>query len=109
MIEKAYVEREGKTAVRATFTLPGGLIADKICLVGDFNQWDNESHPMLRTPEGGWYLTLDLEAGRAYQFRYLCDGRDWINDADADAFVHNHFGSSNFVVITDPRFVQHEA
>lgn len=104
MIDKRFLEKESKRAVRVTFTLPGGLVADRICLVGDFNDWNEESHAMLRSRDGGWFLTLELEPGRDYQFRYLCDGRSWINDSDADAYVSNRHGSSNFVVNTDPLF-----
>ena len=40
------------------------------------------------------------------QFRYLRDGQ-WINDGQADAYVHNRLGSDSFVVITDPKFKPH--
>lgn len=103
MIDKRFVEKEGKTVVRVTFTLPGGLFADRICLVGDFNDWNEESHAMLRSRDGGWFLTLELEPGLTYQFRYLCDGSSWINDSGADAYVPNTHGSSNFVIVTDPQ------
>lgn len=51
--------------------------------------------------EGVWTLTVDLEADRFYQFRYLCDGIG-TNDNHADAYVHNRYGSDNFVVVIDP-------
>jgi hypothetical protein len=50
----------------------------------------------------GWTLTVDLEVGRCYQFRYRRDG-EWINDGQADGYVHNRFGSDNFLVVTDPK------
>ena len=51
-------------------------------------------------------ITVDLDVKRSYQFRYLRDG-GWINDGQADAYVHNRHGSDNFVVITDPNFTPH--
>lgn len=104
MIHKAFVHVNGKTVVRVTFTLPETIWADQIYLVGDFNRWNRTSHPFRRDRQGRWLLTVDLELGRAYQFRYLRDGQNWINDSQADAYVYNTYGSHNFVVVTDPEF-----
>lgn len=100
MIRKTYLEHAGGVTVRVTFQLPNSIQADKIYLVGDFNDWHYTSHPMLRSHDGGWILALDLELGQRYQFRYLCDGSNWMNDGDADGYEHNEFGTSNFVVDT---------
>lgn len=107
MIHKTFISINGTAVARVTFTLPNSIWADKIYLVGDFNDWNCTSHPFQRDQEGGWVLTIDLELGRAYQFRYLCDGQHWINDSQADAHVHNRYGSDNFVVVTDPNFKQY--
>ena len=107
MIHKTFITVNGRTVVRVTFTLPDSIWADKIYLVGDFNHWNRTSHPFRRDRTGRWILTVDLEPGRAYQFRYLCDNDRWMNESQADAHVHNRYGSDNFVVITDPNFEQH--
>jgi hypothetical protein len=46
----------------------------------------------------GFSLTVDLDAGRAYRFRYLLDGQRWDNDWAADAYVANDFGGDDSVV-----------
>ncbi len=104
MIHKTFVETEEGPVARVTFTLPEGLWVDKVYLVGDFNGWNRCSHPFQRDGEGRWILTVDLKPDRAYQFRYLRDGRDWMNDEQADCYVHNLYGTDNFVVVTDPNF-----
>jgi hypothetical protein len=43
-------------------------------------------------------VTVDLEAGRAYRFRYLLDGERWDNDWAADAYIPNSFGGDDSVV-----------
>ena len=43
-------------------------------------------------------MTLKLEAGREYEFRYLIDGNEWRNDWYADEYVLNAFGSKNSVI-----------
>ena len=107
MIEKRFVQSGDRTVARVMFCLPDSMWVDSVCLVGDFNGWDQTTHPMLPNREGCPEISVDLEIGRAYQFRYLVDGQQWVNDPRADAYVHNFFGSDNFVVVTDPQFVQH--
>ncbi len=104
MIRKSFVETENETIARIMFVLPDSIWAETIHLVGDFNNWNRASHPFGRDSTGKWTLTIELELGRAYQFRYLCDDKQWMNDWGADAYVYNPYGSDNFVVITDPNF-----
>ena len=89
---------------RVTFTLPNSTWAGAVRLVGDFSGWNRTSHPLQRDRDGHWCITTDLDLGRAYQFRYLRDGEEWMNDNQADAYGSNLHGSSNSA-ITDPDFV----
>jgi 1,4-alpha-glucan branching enzyme len=87
--------------VLVTFELPPEIWADQVFLVGDFNDWSKTTHPMLPHREDGtWYITLELERGKAYQFRYLVNGNEWHNDWKADDYVPNPFGGTNSVVLT---------
>jgi len=107
MIRKTFIENNEKPVMRVTFDLPDGVWASAIYLVGDFNEWNRRSHPFQQERDGKWSLTVDLEVGRAFQFRYLCDCGHWLNERQADAYVVNPYGSDNFVIITDPLFKQH--
>ncbi len=107
MIHKTFIQTDRGPIARVTFILPNSMWADAVYLVGDFNAWDRSSHRFERDRQGRWTITVDLELGRAYQFRYLRDGQDWMNDEQADAYVHNRYGSDNFVVVTDPGFKQY--
>jgi 1,4-alpha-glucan branching enzyme len=69
-------------------------------LVGDFNDWNRTSHPMIQDRDGAWRITLELEAGHEYQFRYLVNGNNWHNDWHADKYVPNPYGGDNSVVAT---------
>ncbi len=90
---------DGKVAV--TFEMPASVWADSIHLVGDFNQWNTQSHPMKqRHSDGVWTPTLTLDAGREYQYRYLLNGTDWQNDWQADHYTPNPYSSDNSVVVT---------
>jgi 1,4-alpha-glucan branching enzyme len=74
--------------------------AKKVQLLGDFNNWDESVEPMTALKSNDFTATVELEAGKEYQFRYLIDGAEWKNEAQADAFVANSFGGQNSVVST---------
>lgn len=95
MITKRKMPR-GK--VRVTFTLPPLDAVQRLNLVGDFNQWSMVETPMQQDQDSNWTITLSLDSGRDYQFRYLANGTDWHNDGAADAYLPNGFGSDNSVV-----------
>ena len=56
-----------------TFRYPADSYAESVHLVGDFNDWCNTSLPLecCRSNAANWELTLELAAGRSYQYRYL--------------------------------------
>jgi hypothetical protein len=86
--------------VRVVFELPSCLWADRIYLVGDFNQWDERATPMQQERDGVWRAFVDLKAGTQIEFRYLIDGQ-WRTDYHADGSTENGFGSENSVVRVD--------
>jgi 1,4-alpha-glucan branching enzyme len=96
MVKTQRARRKGFVSV--TFSLPGAEAAT-VHVMGDFNDW-RPVHAMRRTRDGPWELTLELEPGREYQFKYLADETVWINDPDADKSVANPYGGENSVVAT---------
>ena len=91
-LKKQYLK--SKPICKVTFRIPEaqGRMAKKAQVLGNFNDWSVDSAPMKRLKSGAFNLTLDLETGREYEFRYLFDGRIWQNDADADGTVSTPFG-----------------
>lgn len=69
--------------IQVTLELPSSIWADRIYLVGEFNNWNPRATPLHCARSGVWRVTLDLPAGRRYEFRYLIDGR-WCTDQHAD-------------------------
>ncbi|MDX1655300.1 MAG: isoamylase early set domain-containing protein, partial [Candidatus Competibacteraceae bacterium] len=49
--------------------------------------------------DGSFTVTVNLESGKEYQFRYLLDGERWENDWEADKYVPAG-GHDNSVVVT---------
>jgi 1,4-alpha-glucan branching enzyme len=72
--------------------------ASKVNVVGEFNSWNETSDEMNALKDGSFSLSLDLETGHSYQFRYLLDGSVWINDEAADRYQDSGFNSQNSVV-----------
>jgi 1,4-alpha-glucan branching enzyme len=87
--------------VRVTFRVSHYIWADCIALVGEFNGWDTHSHLLHQTRgDGEWHISLLLEANSSYRFRYLVDGKEWMDDDHADRYEPNPFGGFDSVVLT---------
>jgi thiol-disulfide isomerase/thioredoxin len=48
--------------------------AKRVCLIGDFNEWQATANPMLRMPDGYWRTGLELPHGY-HQYLFLVDGK----------------------------------
>lgn len=59
--------------------------ARRVCLVGDFNNWNAAAHPMHPQADGTWMVELHLPRGRHY-YQFLVDGEPML-DPDAMAVV----------------------
>jgi 1,4-alpha-glucan branching enzyme len=95
---KLIKSRAAKGKARVTFTVDPRAGAQTAAVCGEWNDWSADADVMRRDAEGGFSLTVDLDAGRAYRFRYLLDGQRWDNDWSADAYVPNGFGGDDSIV-----------
>lgn len=99
MIKKQFLK--SKPVCKATFTLPVDVApeATSVKIVGDFNDWNTESGVEMKKQKNGVFKAMvELESGKEYQFRYLVDDQQWINDQEADNYVQSPFGTENCVV-----------
>lgn len=99
-VKKQYLKT--KPVCKTTFRLPKEAVpnAKRVHVVGEFNNWDIYATPMKKLKGGDFTVTLDLESGREYQYRYLIDEVTWENDWDADKYVPSAYGNcENSVVI----------
>ena len=93
---------KSKPVCKVTFTLDKEQARDAatVHLVGEFNDWDIQAAPLRRQKDGSFTVTLDLDTGREYQFRYLINGEIWISDPEADKYAFSPFGDcENSVVL----------
>ena len=97
-ITKEYTK--SRNLCKATFILPGeaALKAQQVAIVGDFNNWNKIATPLNKMENGDFTVTLELEAGREYRFRYLIDNHRWENDWCADKYLAGPYGVEDSVV-----------
>ena len=90
MISKKYLKT--KPVAKVTFSLAKKEAqgAEKVAIAGDFNNWNTTENILKKNKDGKFSLTLDLEKGKTYQFRYVLDNQVWENDWAADAYVPNN-------------------
>jgi hypothetical protein len=103
--ERAGIKKEhikNRTICKATFMLPGKAApkAQTVTIVGDFNNWNRDATPLKKLGNGDFAVTVELDAGKEYCFRYLIDGQHWENDWHADKYVRSPYGAEDSVVCT---------
>ena len=99
-LKKKYLK--SKPVCKVSFEIPkeAAKQAEKIFVVGEFNDWSESATPMKKLKNGKFTATLDLSTGKEYQFRYLLNNKEWENDWQADKYVPNTFGNcENSVVV----------
>jgi 1,4-alpha-glucan branching enzyme len=82
-----------KRRIKMNFT---GAKAKTVSLVGDFNQWDPNRHPMKHREEGTWEKIIVLPPGN-YEYKFLVDGL-WENDPLNPDLRYNQFGTLNNIL-----------
>lgn len=97
MLTKVYSETGHQCRVTFTFKPPPNT--RNVTLCGEFNNWDPTAYPMHRQEDGTFVLTIPLQPGRSYRFKYLVDGQWWENDWAADGYAPNEFGTDDSVVV----------
>ena len=100
-IKKQYLKKEPVCKVTFRIANNNEKNVEKVKIIGDFNNWDQECEPMKKLKNGEFSQTLKLEKGKEYQFRYLINGSIWENEPAADKFVSNGVvaGESNSVLV----------
>lgn len=96
MLIKNY-SKSGKIC-RVTFKHDNPDNSESAIVVGEFNNWSLNESPMKKLKNGNFSITLSLQVGNSYQFRYLLDGHTWVNDVEADGYVPNEYGGENSVI-----------
>jgi hypothetical protein len=71
--------------------------AQRVALVGDFNDWDGDATPLQPAAGGLWTVTVPLTAGR-YTYTFVVDGERWMADPAAPPAPPDDLGRPSSVV-----------
>ncbi len=93
---------KSKPICKVTFRLKSDSAkeAKKVNVLGDFNDWNPKKGKMKKLKSGEFTLTLDLDSGRDYEYRYLVGGKEWENDDAADKYVPSGVGVEENCVVS---------
>ena len=81
--------------VKVTFVLPLGQTAGRCSVVGDFNEWQPDTHQMRRRANGTRSVSVTVPRGTSIRFRYLGENGHWFNDSE----VAEQEGSDSILVV----------
>ena len=95
-IKKQYLK--SKPVCKVTFSVPAKE-AKNVAVVGSFNEWNTEATKLKKQKNGTFKGTLDLAKDTSYEFRYLVDGKSYINDEQADSYAWNEYAAAENGVI----------
>ncbi|OKK17314.1 hypothetical protein AMK16_20855 [Streptomyces sp. CB00455] len=72
-----------KDRTEVTFILPADRPPGPVSVVGDFNDWRPDTHPLKPRRDGTRAVTVELPSESTHSFRYLAAGDYWFNDESA--------------------------
>jgi anti-sigma B factor antagonist len=89
--------------VPVTFRFPSALApsAQRVSLIGPFNNWTPNAHPLARTEHGWWIVTINLPPGARVVYCFDVDGTIWLDPNDHGR-VLNGWGSEHSVRNVEP-------
>ena len=97
MLKKKFFKTKDECEV--TFELTNDD-AQAVQLVGEFNDWQPIDMKKAKKAGSPFRAKVRMPKDGQFQFRYLVDGENWVNDDAADAYEANEHGSENSVVFT---------
>jgi len=71
--------------------------AARVSVVGNFNDWNENAHTLVKSPNGWWTLEIAFQPGR-YNYLYLVDGERWSTDPASTLLEEDGFGRKNSVL-----------
>jgi hypothetical protein len=82
--------------VRFSLEAPG---AERVYVVGDWNDWDSGADPLFdNDSDGVWEAEIKLEPGREYRYQFHIDSKEWIADPKAPLKIDDGFGGQNSIL-----------
>lgn len=90
----------GQDTFQHTFIYVADKDLKSVSVAGTFNNWTAGANPMSSSGRT-WSVTLALPKGRI-QYKFVLDGKDWIQDPKAEASFDDGNGNINSVLMVLP-------
>ena len=99
-IKKQFVKSKDAYKVTCLVDKKTANGANSISLSGTFNNWSLNENKFQKLKNGNFKIIVELPKDTEYQFRYLVDGKNWMNEESADGFVDNQISNEENCVIS---------
>ena len=73
--------------------------AKSVYLLGDFNDWDPNSLPMQRRPDGWWFIQVPLMHGH-HHYLFLVDGEAAVDPHATGTVRIEPFGKASVIAVS---------
>jgi len=71
--------------------------AERVSLAGEFNHWHEQ--PLTKDANGLWLCRLTTPGAGSYEYKFVVDGKRWIEDPGNGMRVPDSFGGLNSVLV----------
>jgi serine protease AprX len=73
--------------------------AQRVSLAGDFNGWNEATNPLMKDATGLWLCQLKTPDAGRYQYKFVVDGKRWIEDPNNGLKVSDGYGGLNSLLV----------
>ncbi|PIE58331.1 MAG: 1,4-alpha-glucan branching enzyme [Desulfobulbus propionicus] len=79
--------------------------AAQVTVIGDFNDWESTTHPMVSSPSGIWTLFIPgLREHTVYKYHIVCQNQDTFDKSDPYSFAMEERPRTGSIVVDLDKF-----
>ena len=75
--------------------------AESVSLAGDFNDWNPAGAPLARGHTGLWNVAIEVPTRGRYEYKFLLDGKRWLEDPNNGMKVPDNYGGLNSLIVIE--------
>jgi serine protease AprX len=75
--------------------------AQTVSVAGDFNRWSHAATPLERNESGLWSTEIGVPAAGRFEYKFIIDGRRWVEDPSNGMKAPDTYGGLNSVIVIE--------
>ena len=75
--------------------------AAEVAVAGDFNGWSEAASPLRKDSSGLWLAEVKTPPPGSYQYKFILDGKRWIDDPSNGRKAPDGYGGMNSLLVID--------